>query len=112
VSSTLVDGQLVHTIDARPLPDAPVVWGRQRLVLRADHVVLEQTYFDQDDVALKRMETLAIERFGGRLIPSVMRMSRLDEPGHWTEVRYARADFDVDIADRRFTLYALRNPER
>ena len=112
VSETVVDGLRVYTIDSRPLPDAPVVWGRQRLVLREDHVLLEQTFFDQDDIALKRMETRAIDELGGRLIPSVMRMSRLDEPGHWTEVRYARADFDLELPDRRFTLHALRNPER
>ncbi len=106
------DGErIVYTIDSIPDADAPVVWGRQRLVLRDDHVLLEQTFFDQDGVALKRMETLEIGELGGRLIPRVMRMRRLDEDDHWTEVRYADAQFDLDIPDRRFTLFALRNQD-
>lgn len=106
------DGErLVYTIDSIPDADAPVVWGRQRLVLRDDFVLLEQTFFDQEGVPLKRMETLEIGELGGRLIPRVMRMWRLDEDEHWTEVRYADARFDLDIPDRRFTLFALRNQD-
>lgn len=105
------NGLRVYTVDSIPNADAPVVWGRQRLVMREDFVVLEQTFFDQDGVALKRMETLEIASMGGRLIPSVMRMWKLDEAEHWTEVRYRSAEFDVDIPDRRFTLFALRNQE-
>ena len=106
------DGErTVYTIDSIPDADAPVVWGRQRIVMRDDYVLLEQTFYDQDGEALKRMETLAIDELGGRLIPSVMRMWRLDEEAHWTEVRYADAEFDIDIPDRRFTLFALRNQD-
>ena len=105
------NGLRVYTVDSIPNADAPVVWGRQRLVMREDFVVLEQTFFDQEGVALKRMETLEIASMGGRLIPSVMRMWKLDEAEHWTEVRYLSAEFDVDIPDRRFTLFALRNQE-
>lgn len=106
------DGErVVYTIDSIPDADAPVVWGRQQIVMRDDFVLLEQTFFDQDGVALKRMETLDVGELGGRLIPRVLRMWRLDEPEHWTEVRYADADFDLEIPDRRFTLFALRNQD-
>ena len=105
------DGLRIYTVDSIPDADAPVVWGRQRLVMREDYVMLEQTFFDQEGVALKRMETLQIAELGGRLIPSVMRMWKLDEAEHWTEVRYSSAEFDIDIPDRRFTLFALRNQE-
>ncbi|HSG87971.1 MAG TPA: outer membrane lipoprotein-sorting protein [Pseudomonadales bacterium] len=106
------DGLRIYTIESVPNADAPVVWGRQVLVMREDNVLLEETFFDQDGVALKRMETLEVGELGGRTIPVRMRMARLDEEEHWTEVRYRAADFDLPIDDRRFTLYALRNPER
>jgi hypothetical protein len=35
-------------------------------------------------------------------------MSKLDEPGHYTEVSYGAADFDVPLEDDLFTLFALR----
>jgi hypothetical protein len=105
------DGLRIYTLDSIPDADAPVVWGRQRLVMREDFVMLEQTFFDQDGIPLKRMETLEIAELGGRLIPRVMRMWRLDEADHWTEVRYRSAEFDLAIPDRRFTLFALRNQD-
>lgn len=106
------DGHVLYTIESTPTADAPVVWGRQTLVLRDDRVMLEQVWYDQDDVALKRMETLEIGELGGRLIPVRMRMGRLDATDEWTEVIYHDADFDVDIPDRRFTLHALREAGR
>lgn len=105
------DGHRVYTIESIPDTDAPVVWGRQVLVLRDDHVLLEETFYDQDGVALKRMKTLEIGERGGREIPVRMRMMKLSEPDHWTEVTYDAAKFDIDIPDRRFTLYALQNPD-
>jgi len=106
------DGHRVHVIESVPEADAPVVWGRQELVLRDDSVLLEETFFGQDGAPLKRLVTLEIGVRDGREIPVRMRMLRLDEPDHWTEVRYGELDFDLEIPDRRFTLHALRNPER
>ena len=51
------DGHLIYTIEAVPLDDAPVVWGKEEIVLRDDYVLLSQTFFDQSLIPLKRMET-------------------------------------------------------
>ena len=44
---------------------------------------------------------------GGRNIGVLMRMSNLEEPQEWTEIEYVEADFDANIADRKFTLFSL-----
>jgi hypothetical protein len=106
---TEADGHTVYTIESVPEADAPVVWGRQTLVMRDDWVMLEQTFFDQDDVPLKRMASLEIDERDGRTIPVRLRMAKLDEPDHWTEVIYHEAEFDLEIPDARFTLRALRS---
>src|SRR5215471_17536871 len=41
------DGHRVYTIDAVPHENAPVVWGKEQLVLRDDYVLLSETFFDQ-----------------------------------------------------------------
>ena len=41
------DGHQVYTVDAIPHDDAPVVWGKEQIVLRDDYVLLGQTFFDQ-----------------------------------------------------------------
>jgi outer membrane lipoprotein-sorting protein len=102
------DGHTIYTVDAVPHDTAPVVWGKEELVLRDDHVLISQTYFDQDLVALKRLEALEIGDLGGRTFATRMRMSKLDDPDNWTELAYHVADFDIDIDDGLFTVFALK----
>ena len=104
------DGEhTIYTIEAVPHENAPVVWGKEIWVLRDDYVMLEQVFYDQLQVALKRMTTLEIGAMGGRVLATRMRMERLDEPDHWTEVTTNSADFDIDLSERMFTLFSLKS---
>ena len=104
------DGEhTIYTIEAVPHENAPVVWGKEVWVLRDDYVMLEQVFYDQLQVALKRMTTLEIGQLGGRTLATRMRMERLDEPDHWTEVTTNSADFDIDLSERMFTLFSLKS---
>lgn len=103
------DGHTVYTIDALPKEDAPVVWGKERMVIRDDYVMLDLTYFDQDMLALKRMSALEIGEMGGRTIAITIRMVDLEEDNSFTEVRYDNIDFDVTLEDRLFTTFALQS---
>lgn len=101
------DGRVVYTVRATPEADAPVVWGREELVFRDDHVLVSHTFFDQDLKPLKRVESLLIGELGGRVMPIRMRMTRLDTPDHYTEVEYRSIRFDLPLDDALFTLFAL-----
>ena len=102
-------GHTVYTIEAVPHEDAPVVWGREVLELRDDYVLLSHTFHDQNDEPLKRLEGTEIGEMGGRTFATRMRMVKLDEPGHWTEVAYDRVQFDIELEDGLFTVYSLRS---
>jgi hypothetical protein len=103
------DGHVVHTIDAVPRANAPVVWGRQRMRLRTDGVMLEVTYFDQDQRPVKRMQAMQVSSLGGRTFATRMRMTDLGERDHYTEIVYGSATFDQALPDEQFTQFALRN---
>jgi len=103
------DGHRVYTVDMIPDDDAPVVWGKETLELRDDHVVLRHVFFDQGMEPLKEMRTLEIGELGGRVIPMTMRMARFGEDDSWTEIRYLSADFEADVNDDMFTTFALRS---
>jgi hypothetical protein len=109
VATRQEDGHAIYTIDAVPLEDAPVVWGKEQMVIRDDYVLLEQTYFDQDLVPLKKMQTLAVAEMGGRMLATKMRMFDLDAPDEFTEVAYESIDFDVELEDRLFTVFSLQS---
>ncbi len=104
------DGEhTIYTIEAVPHENAPVVWGKEVWVLRDDYVMLEQVFYDQMQVALKRMATLEIGSLGGRTLATRMRMQRLDKPDHWTEVTTNAAEFDIELPEGMFTLFTLKS---
>ena len=102
------DGHIVYTLELTPHEDAPVVWGKEVMVMRDDYVMLSQTYYDQGLKPLKAMRTVEVGQLGGRTIPVVMRMGELEREDSWTELRYLSADFDAQVEDSMFTSFALR----
>lgn len=109
VSAEDQDGHTVYTIDAFPKEDAPVVWGKERMVIRDDYVLLETIYYDQEFEPLKRMVGLDVGEMGGRTIATRMQMFNLEEPGSFTEVSYDAMNFDVELEDRLFTVFSLQS---
>ena len=103
------DGHARYTIEAVPFDTAPVVWGKEEWVVRGDGIVLTQVFYDQELQPLKRMETLEIQELGGRMMPSRMRMWKLEEPDHYTEIQWLRAEFDLPLPDRLFTTFTLQS---
>ncbi len=106
------DGHRVYVIQSIPHEDAAVVWGKEVLHVRDDWVLLQQQFWDQDNVLVKTLETLEISQMSGRAVASVLRMVKLDQPGEWTEVRTRKIEFDVDLPASLFTLSNLRNPRQ
>jgi outer membrane lipoprotein-sorting protein len=106
------DGQPLYVIQSVPHEEAAVVWGREVLHIRGDWVLLEHQFWDQDNVLVKTLRTLAVEEMGGRPVASVMRMGREEAPGEWTELRTLAVEFDVALPPGLFTLSSLRNPRQ
>ncbi len=104
------DGITVYEIEAVPLEDAAVVWGREVMLIRSDYVLTEHRYYDQDDELVKTLTSLDIGEMGGRMLALRQRMQEVDSPGAWTEIAVKSAEYDVDLPDRLFTLSNLRNP--
>lgn len=92
-----------------PKPDAPVVWGKIVITVRAfDHVPLLSLYYDEDMVLARTLTFEQIKEMGGRLVPAVLRMVPTDKPQEYTELIYEDIRFDIDIPDSFFSLMQLR----
>ena len=104
------DGFAVYEIQSVPHEDAAVVWGREVLKIRQDNVMIEQRFYDQDDVLVKTLRTLEIREMGGRSVAARQRMEKEESPEEWTEVTMNSVAFDVALSDNVFTLSNLRNP--
>ena len=110
LSETERDGHTVYEIQSVPHEDAAVVWGREVLKIRDDNVLVEQRFYDQDDVLVKTLVTLDIQEMGGRMVAARQRMTKEESPDEWTEIVVQSVEFDIDLADNVFTLSNLRNP--
>ena len=98
----------VYTIDLVPKPDAPVVWGKVVVKVRADRIPVEVTYFDEDGTLVRTMSFEDVKTFDGRKMPGTMRVVPADKPGEFTKVVYDAIDFDVDLPASTFSLQSLK----
>ena len=104
------DGHTVHVIESIPHEEAAVVWGKEVLRIRDDHVLLAQDYYDQEGVLVKSLSTLSVGEKGGRTIALKQRMAKTDVEDEWTEFLIDDIEFDVEISDNVFTRSNLQNP--
>lgn len=107
-----IDGLQVYTIESIAREDAPVVWGKQELVVREDGILLKQTFFDEEMIAVKEMVAENIEDMGGRLFPRLWTMRRIDEDDRYTRLEYLELSFGDDLSDRLFSVSSLKNRRR
>ncbi len=110
LSETQVDGHVAFEIQSIPHEDAPVVWGKEVLVVRSDNVLIEHRFYDQDGELVKSLQTLEIGEMGGRTVAVQQRMGKIDTPDEWTEIIVDSVEFDVELSDNVFTLSNLRHP--
>ncbi|MCG8369885.1 MAG: outer membrane lipoprotein-sorting protein [Proteobacteria bacterium] len=110
LAAETVNGIRAYTIESIPHEEAAVVWGREVLTIRDDHVVLEHAFYDQDGELVKTLRSLEIAAMGGRTIATRQRMVKTDEPDEWTEIRVDEVEYELDLGDSLFTLSNLRNP--
>ena len=80
------DDHTIYVIESVPHEDAAVVWGKEVVTVRDDFILLEQQFWDQDDLLVKSMKTLEIKQLGGRSVASIIRMGKQNKPDEWTEM--------------------------
>ncbi len=112
VGTKILDGKKVYLVDSTPRPDAPVVWGMQKLKIREDFIMLSQEFYDEDLKLVKAMTTGKIQMIGGKLFPKVWKMQKADTDDEFTLLEYNALSFKETLPDRLFTLSNLKNPRR
>ncbi len=106
------EGKKVYLIKSIPKPDAPVVWGMQKLKIREDYIFLNQEFYDEDLKLVKAMAASEIQMLGGKMFPKKWRMQKADARDEYTELIYKELIFNQNLSADIFTLSNLKNPRR
>jgi outer membrane lipoprotein-sorting protein len=106
------DGKKVYVVKSMPKPEAPVVWGMQKLRIREDHIFLSQAFYDEDFELVKIMTGHQIQMLGGKLFPKVWKMQKADAKDEYTLLNYKELAFKQDLPGRLFTLSSLKASRR
>lgn len=110
LETTEQDGWRIYVIEALPLEATAVVWGKEVLRIREDLILLEQLYYDQDDVLVKKLEALEVGPMGGCTLALRQRMSKTASADEWTEMQMQSMHYDVELDSGLFSLASLSNP--
>jgi outer membrane lipoprotein-sorting protein len=108
----LHEGKKAYVVTALPKPDAPVVWGMQKLLIREDLIFLREEFYDEDMKLVKVMTGDRIRMLGGKLFPVLWKMSAADRKDEYTVLEYRELRFLDGLPESLFTLTALKNPRR
>ncbi len=93
-----------------PHEDAPVVWSKIILAVRAsDYLPVWEKFFGENNELVRLMNFKEIKTIGGKTIPTVMELIPQNEEGKRTVIRFISAEFDIELDDDIFTLRNLQN---
>jgi len=111
LNSIQQDGHTHFEVEAIPFEDAAVVWGKEVLTIRDDHIMLRHRFFDQEGRLIKELTAREIGQLGGKLIAKRIRMEKVEEANTWTEMAHQAAQFRIEFPESTFTLANLSNPQ-
>ncbi len=106
------EGKKAYVVTSLPKPDAPVVWGMQKLLIREDLIFLREEFYDEDMKLVKVMTGERIRMLGGKLFPVVWTMRVADRKDEYTVLHYRELRFLDALPESLFTLTSLKNPPR
>jgi outer membrane lipoprotein-sorting protein len=112
IGTETYNGKKVYVIKSTPKPEAPVVWGMQKLRIREDYILLSQEFYDEDFKLVKAMTGQQIQMLGGKLFPKLWKMEKAGVKDQYTLLDYKELAFKQDLPDSLFTLSALRTLRR
>lgn len=104
-----IDGRDCWKIILTPKPEAAVVWGKiVSYISKKEYLQMRSEFYDEDGELVNIMEGSEVKEIGGRLLPSKLTMTPVDEEGHHTVLTYQNLDFDVKIPDGFFTTQNMK----
>jgi outer membrane lipoprotein-sorting protein len=103
------EGVSYWIIEAIPLEEAPVVWGKVEFKVRQENYVADRVdYYDEEGILIKYYLTFAIKEVEGLSVATAFTMFDLTREGYKTSLTYEDITFKPDIKPSTFSVRSLR----
>ena len=104
-----VEGLVCWVVEFTPLREAPVVWGKIiNYISKEGFLQMKGEFYDEDGYLINTMQGFDIEELNGRTLPTRIRMTPAEEPGHFTEMVYKELNFDASLTDSFFSIQNMK----
>lgn len=104
-----IEGHPTWAVILTPKRHAAVVWGRIDVMIRkSDLLPVGQLFYSEDLKPVRKMEFFDVKKMDGRDVATRMRMTPLDKPQEYTEMRYHDLQFGVDLSPSFFSVSQLK----
>jgi outer membrane lipoprotein-sorting protein len=98
------------TVELSPKPRAAVSWTKIIMILdKNTNTPLSQEFYDESGTKTRIIEFSDIRDLGGRQAPALVKVTPLDKPNEFTELRYLTIKRDVKFTPDFFSLSRLKN---
>lgn len=92
-----------------PKEGVPIVWGHIILAVKEkSYMPVWQKYYDEKGELMREMYFKEVKQMGKKVIPTVMELIPTKKKGKKTVIRYLKAEFDINIDKKIFSLRNLR----
>jgi outer membrane lipoprotein-sorting protein len=104
VGDSIIENRECYKIKMIPKPEAPIVWGLVYIwISKTDFLQLRVEYYDEDKELINIMMMSEIKELGGRVIPTVLKITPVDKPQNVTLLKYESVIYDSPIKDSFFS---------
>ena len=106
---TTIGNRDCYVIQMTPKPEAAIVWGKLILCIdKKDFLELHSKFYDEDGELINIMNSSAIKRMDGRLIPTYLEMVPAAKRNQKTVLIYTNISFNKSIPTSFFTLQQMK----
>ena len=107
--SETIDGYETWKITLTPKPNAAVVWGKLvAYISKEEYLQIRTEFYDEEGELVNIMEGKEIKDLGGRILPSKLIMTPVNEENQRTIMIYHTLEFDVKLQDGFFTTQNMK----
>ena len=109
IRDSVIDGRAVWKLRLIPKPNAAVVWGKiYTYITKEEYLQVRSEFYDEDDELVNIMQGEDIREIGGRILPTRLVMTPVNEPGHRTILLYHQLSFDLKEDQTFFTTQNMK----